>query len=158
MNGKVIIKTVERKGTKVIALADDGVVLMSGKFQLLSGGITLLELASRAWPKGISISPRKTEMLPFTSRCKVPDLKKNRTGSTETEARGTHMQHLGRILDMDSKLARKLSMEARIESASKASYTCNKMFGRKSSLVTRSLLRHYEANLAIWGLSLVACD
>jgi len=68
-----LLSLLEEAGTKVVAYADDVVILLQGKFpQTLE---TALSTLSR-WTAvcGLGVNPEKTELVPFTRKNTIPNL------------------------------------------------------------------------------------
>lgn len=124
-----ILGKLEKDGFKVIAYADDIVVLVPGKF--ISTVSERLELALQRLERwshknGLGVNPSKTKLVLFTRKRAIPDFRPPTLGgrslSLSNEAR-----YLGIILD--SKLNWRSNIEERARKASVALYACKRMVG-----------------------------
>ena len=118
----------------MVAYADDIVLMVSGMFpttisEIMEGALVLL--SNWATDCGLSVNPRKTELMLFTKKTKVPNFnlpKLNGVSLTLTK----QAKYLGVILD--PKLSWKSNVEYRVKKANIALYTCKRMLGKKWGL------------------------
>ena len=72
-----ILMELGNRGIKVVAYADDVVILLSGMFpdvisDIMSGALVLL--SNWATDSGLGVNPSKTELVLFTTKTKIPSL------------------------------------------------------------------------------------
>lgn len=126
-----------RTGVRVVAYADDLVLLASGiDLNTLSNITTTALKTVRDWAisKGLAVNPAKTETVLFTRRYKVPQFELPMLNDTALQL-GTKAKYLG--LTLDSKLLWKENSEERVLKANCAFYACKKMLGSKWGLTPR---------------------
>ena len=119
------------RGVKVVAYADDVVILVSGMFlDVISDIMTsaLKTLSDWATGSGLGVNPSKTELVLFTTKTKIPGFRLPRLQGCELQL-SNNAKYLGIILD--AKLSWNLNIEHRVRKATVAFYTCKKMFGSR---------------------------
>lgn len=140
-----LLVNLENLGVKVVAYADDVVVMVSGPFLSVISDImenALGEINSWATGCGLGINPSKTELLLFTTKSKIPQYRLPSLGGQELKLSNT-AKYLGVILD--SKLNWKYNIEQRIKKAYVAFYACKKTFGKTWGLQPGMVLWMYTA-------------
>ena len=140
-----ILSQLTQDGTKVIAYADDIVVIVTGKYpDILSDLLTnsLKILADWCDYSGLGVNPSKTELVMFTRKHKIPLFKPPTLNGVELLPKDK-AKYLGLILDR--KLHWKLNLEDRCRKACVAFYTCKRMFGKSWGLDSRIILWLYTA-------------
>ena len=122
------------RGIKIIAYADDVMLMVSGKFpdtlcDILQGCLNY----THKWAStcGLSLNPLKTKLILFTKKYKPPPLKDIKVQNT-TIPLSREIKYLGVILD--SKLNWKQNTIERTKKAYIAFYSCKRMFSRKWGL------------------------
>ena len=154
-----ILIDLDRKGIKVVAYADDVVILVSGLFpdvisDIMSTALGLLD--NWATVSGLGVNPSKTELVLFTTKTKIPSFKLPRLKNCEIPL-SNNAKYLGIILD--SKLSWKLNTQHRVKRATVAYYTCRKMFGRKWGLSPNIVKWMYNtSNSYLWISCMVDCN
>ena len=127
----MILKSLEESGVKIVAYADDLVVLIKGKkrflntlSELMEG--TLAKLHGWACQNGLGVNPAKTELMLFTNEHKLPIFKTPALAG-ETLKISEYAKYLGVILDRKLNWSRNLN--ERIKKANNALYICKKCIG-----------------------------
>ena len=126
-----LLHRMERGGFRVIAYADDVVVITKGKFpQTLCDLMetALATLSSWAVECGLSVNPTKTELVLFTRKYKIPNLRPPKLNNVRLEI-SDRAKYLGVILD--KKLLWNYNLEERIKKAYTALFACKKTIGKK---------------------------
>lgn len=126
-----ILKRMKIKGVKIVAYADDVVIIISGKHLPTMSDLmqsALKELATWAKQNGLGVNPSKTELVLFTRKYKIPPFRKPKMDGQELTL-SNEAKYLGIILD--SKLTWKRNTEERRKKALNAFYTCKKTFGSR---------------------------
>lgn len=134
-----------RTGVRVVAYADDLVILASGiDLNTLSSITTNALNIVQNWAisKGLAVNPNKTELVLFTRRYKIPQFNLPRLNGIELQL-GTKAKYLG--LTLDSKLLWRENAEERVLKANCAFYACKKMLGSKWGLTPRLAYWTYTA-------------
>jgi len=126
-----LLSLLEEAGTKVVAYADDVVILLQGKFpQTLCNLMeTALSTLSR-WTAvcGLGVNPEKTELVLFTRKYKIPNLILPKLHQTRLNLSNQAM-YLGVFLD--KKLLWTDNILDRTRKAVIALFACKKAIGRK---------------------------
>ena len=125
-----ILTKLNHGGIKMIAYADDVVIMITGKFLSTISDLmqtALLTMAKWATHNGLGVNPSKTDLIPFTRKYKIPSFKLPKMDGTELTL-STEAKYLGVILD--SKLSWKRNTEERMKKALSAFYTCKRLFGK----------------------------
>jgi len=126
-----LLSLLEKAGTKVVAYADDVVILLQGKFpQTLCNLMeTALSTLSR-WTAGcgLGVNPEKTELVLFTRKYKVPILVPPKLHQTRLTF-SNQAKYLGVILD--KKLLWTDNILDRTRKADIALFACKNTIGRK---------------------------
>ena len=129
-----LLTDLEGEGCRVIAYADDIVVTSTGKFPETTRDLvqrSLNKVSSWSTKCGLAVNPKKTEVIMFTNKHKIPDVKPIKLNGVEIPFKD-RVKYLGLILDR--KLTWKDNLICRIEKASTALYTCRQMVGKKWGL------------------------
>ena len=108
-----ILQHFQERRTKVVAYADDIVILITGKFlQTISDLMetALGNISTWAGKNGLGVNPSKTEIVLFTRRTKIPEFRRPRLNGI-TLSLSSEAKYLGIILD--SKLSWKRNIEER---------------------------------------------
>lgn len=129
-----ILDALNGSGTKVIAYADDVVLLVRGKHtQTISDLMesSLRRLLTWARDNGLGVNPAKTELVLFTRAYKIDRFELPKLDGV-TLTLSNEAKYLGVILD--SKLSWKRNTEERRKKALCAFYTCRKTFGKRWGL------------------------
>ncbi|XP_070075512.1 uncharacterized protein [Drosophila takahashii] len=120
INMNDILRELNSGGVKVVAYADDVVLLVSGPFpdgisNIMTGALNRLN----EWAKtcGLGINPSETELMLFTRRTKIPTYSKPKIDGIELEL-SDKAKYLGVILD--PKLSWKLNITERDTAAQSA--------------------------------------
>ena len=140
-----VLVELDKRGVKVVAYADDVVILVSGMFlDIISDIMTNALNSLSVWPthSGIGVNPSKTELVLFTRKTKIPAFRLPRLQGCELPL-SDRAKYLGIILD--AKLSWNLNIEHRVKKATVAFYTCRKMFGSKWGLSPKMVLWMYTA-------------
>ena len=124
------LQQLEKIGVKIIAYADDVVLLATGKFlptlsEQIDGALKTLVRWTRNC--GLNINPQKTEMVLFTNKRKIPQFDTPSVGGTPLKISDS-ARYLGLILDR--KLTWKMNIEERIKKANIAFYSCSRILGK----------------------------
>lgn len=143
----MILKPLENEGVKVVAYADDLVVMVRGKkmflnslSELLSG--TLARIHSWASTNGLGVNPLKTELVLFTTEHKLPSFKMPVLAG-ESLKLSDHARYLGVILDRKMNWSR--NVDERIKKANNALYICKKCIGTNWGFTPRICYWIYTA-------------
>jgi len=115
----------------VIAYADDVAIIFTGKYpQTLCDLMTakLKKLVTWAERSGLGINPDKTELVLFSRKYKIPQLKPPKLKETNLSF-SESAKYLGLVLD--KKLDWNLNIQERSRKAIVALYTCRKAIGLK---------------------------
>lgn len=129
-----LLIALERAGFKVIAYADDLVILVSGKYLNTIGDLTetaLRKLERWAAKCGLRVNQEKTELVLFTRRRVIENFRLPVLGNS-TLVLKERAKYLGLILD--SKLNWGMNLQERVKKASVAFYACKKAIGKKWGL------------------------
>lgn len=129
-----ILSKLSRSGIKIVAYADDVVILITGKFlstisELMS--TALQKLSNWACENGLGVNPSKTELVLFTRKYKIPSFTLPSIGGTTLNL-SKEAKYLGIVLD--SKLSWKRNSEERMKKALNAFYICRRTFGKRWGL------------------------
>lgn len=140
-----ILKIFTEKRIKIVAYADDLVILIKGKYlstisELMESA--LKELSRWAEQKGLGVNPRKTELVLFTRKRKIPNFTLPKLDGT-TIVLSSEAKYLGVILD--SKLTWKRNVEERMKKGLNALYACKRTFGKRWGLQPRIIHWMYTA-------------
>lgn len=140
-----ILLRLDNMRIKTVAYADDVVIIVSGLFpsvlsEIMNGALEALnDWATRS---GLGVNPRKTEVMLFTTKTKIPKFDPPRLSGIEIPL-STHAKYLGVILDR--KLSWKRNAEHRVQKATVAYYTCRKMIGSRWGLRPKMVLWMYTS-------------
>lgn len=129
-----ILHKLKRKGITAIAYADDIVILVRGKFLTTISEImesALKDIVKWASSNGLGVNPKKTELVLFTRRYKIPEFPLPKIDGVPLKL-SSEAKYLGIILD--SKLTWKRNIEERSKKAINALYTCRKLVGKNWGL------------------------
>ena len=132
-----ILKQLKNRGVKLVAYADDVVVLARGKFlntlsELMQGALGKLLTWAEKW--GLGINPSKTEMVLFTRKHKLPTFVKPKLKGEELKL-SDQAKYLGVILDR--KLNWNQHIEERRKKAYAAQYICRRFSGSTWGLIPK---------------------
>ena len=124
-----VLLDLKDSGVKVVAYADDVVMLATGfctntiskKLEL-----ALSRLSDWANRCGLGVNPSKTELILFTRRKKVPQIKLPKLNGAELRL-SSEAKYLGVIIDSALKWTK--NVEARAKKAQAAFYMCRKAIG-----------------------------
>ncbi|XP_075167884.1 uncharacterized protein LOC142240049 [Haematobia irritans] len=126
-----ILSALSNRGIKVVAYADDIVIMVSGKFLDTISDVmseSLKSLAEWASGGGLGVNPRKTDLVLFTR-------KKRLVGYKDPEFQGTRLtlskstRYLGIVLD--SRLNWLENVADRMKKTYAALYACQKLVGER---------------------------
>lgn len=126
-----VLESMKAKGFKVVAYADDVVILISGKHLPTITNLmesALLHLSKWSKQNGLGVNPAKTELVLFTKKRKIQDFTPPKMDGQELTL-SSEAKYLGTILD--SKLSWKRNTEERMKKGFNAFYACKKAFGTK---------------------------
>ncbi|XP_065367256.1 uncharacterized protein LOC135960009 [Calliphora vicina] len=129
-----ILRTFESKGKKIVAYADDVVILIKGKFLSTISDImqeSLGDLSSWAKTNGLGVNPSKTELVLFTRKYKVERFNLPKLDGVEPSLSGG-AKYLGTFLD--NKLSWKINTQERLKKGLNAYYTCRNSIGKNWGL------------------------
>ena len=130
----VVLQQFESRGRKIVAYADDVVILVSGKFPSTITEImqdALVELSDWAKDKGLGVNPEKTELVLFTRKYKMEAFKLPILNGVELKL-SKEAKYLG--IYLDSKLSWKRNIEERMRKGLNAYYTCRNSIGKNWGL------------------------
>ena len=130
----VILRQFDARGRKIVAYADDVVILITGKFLSTISDVMqfeLNELSSWATSKGLGVNPEKTELVLFTRRYKIEQFRLPVLGGIELKL-ANEAKYLGVFLD--SKLSWKRNTQERLKRGLNAYYTCRNSIGKNWGL------------------------
>ena len=140
-----ILRTLDSSGVKVVAYADDLVILVSGMFLSIMSDImegALRKVCLWAARCGLSINPTKTQLMLFTTKTRIPEFHLPRLNEQRLVL-SSNVKYLGVILD--PKLNWRLNIELRVKKACIAFYACKRTFAKKWGLRPRMVLWMYTA-------------
>ena len=134
----------EEQGCRVIAYADDVVLMVKGKFlntvyELTEGYLNVV--SNWANRSGLAVNPSKTEMVLFTKRYKIPNVPLPSFGGSRLQP-VDKVKYLGLILDR--KLSWRPNIEERVKKASVALYCCRGAIGKRWGLSPKVVFWLYE--------------
>ncbi|XP_058978632.1 uncharacterized protein LOC109613882 [Musca domestica] len=140
-----ILLDLEHSGTKVVAYADDVVLLIAGRFpqtitDLMQGALVKLSRWARC--NGLGVNPPKTEFVLFTRRRKIPVLSLPMLDGV-TLSLSSEAKYLGTILDQ--KLSWKRNIEERAKKGLNALYSCKNSIGNSWGLKPHIIRWIYES-------------
>lgn len=140
-----ILCLLDAKGIKVVAYADDLVLLVSGKFlnsvsDILNSSLKMLS----TWAEkcGLNVNPEKTELVLFTRRMKIPPFSLPKLNGVSLMLSNS-AKFLGIILDR--KLDWRENLNNRIRKAYAALYSCQKLLGSRGRLKPKLVYWLYTA-------------
>lgn len=126
-----ILIELRNEGYEVNAYADDLVITITGKFLdtislLMERGLNILT----RWADkcGLSVNPKKTELVLFTRKRKIPNFRLPRLKGVELPL-SSSAKYLGIVLD--SKLDWNKNIEERAKKATSALFSCKRFAGKK---------------------------
>lgn len=129
-----ILRTLNASGIKVVAYADDVIIMATGKFiDTVSDvlGNSLKMLSSWAKECGLNVNAAKTEIVLFAGKKNIPKFNLPKLGGTSLKLSAS-AKFLGVILD--SKLNWIENLKERVRKAYAALYSCQKLVGKKWGL------------------------
>ena len=124
----------DSKGRKIVAYADDVVLLVTGKFPPTISEImqsSLYDLSTWATEKGLGVNPAKTELVLFTRKYKVETFRLPILDGVELKL-SESAKYLGVFLD--SKLHWKKNLQERLKRGLNAYHTCRNSIGKNWGL------------------------
>lgn len=130
----MILKKFDSKKVKVVAYADDLVIIIQGKFLITISELmenALKELKSWCNGCGLNINPAKTELVLFTRNTRLMEFRLPRLDGIELKL-SESAKYLGIILD--KKLNWNKNLEERRKKAYNALYGCKKCIGKNWGL------------------------
>ena len=140
----VLLRRLETAGCRVIAYADDIVIIVRGKFicslsELMQYYLSII--ATWATSCGLSVNPEKTQLVLFSRKYKIPIFRLP-TLQGYTLSLAKEVKYLGLIVD--SKLSWGPNTVNRVKKATTAFYCCRGAIGRNWGLSPKSILWIYQ--------------
>jgi hypothetical protein len=129
-----ILLQFKEKGIKMIAYADDVVILITGKDLPTIRDLmerALREIADWARENGLGVNPEKTELVLFTRKYKIPDFNPPKMEGKVLKL-SKETKYLG--ITLDSKRSWERNVEERMKKGINAYYACKKLFGNRWDL------------------------
>jgi len=140
-----LLKDLEKEDCRAIAYADDIVVTSAGKFPHTTRDLvqySINKISRWSTRSGLAVNPKKTEVIIFTKKHKIPKVKPIKLNGVELPFQ-EKVKYLGLILDR--KLSWKDNLICRVDKASTALYTCKQMVGKKWGLTPKTTYWIYTA-------------
>ncbi|KAL0810531.1 hypothetical protein ABMA28_010652 [Loxostege sticticalis] len=140
-----LLRTLNERGYTTVGYADDLAILINGNAENILCGImrSAFQIVEK-WcnEHQLSVNPKKTELILFTNKRKLPKLQLPKLFNTELTL-STQVKYLG--ITLDSKLNWGIHIEDKIKKACITFYQCKRLVGKKWGLNPKITLWLYTS-------------